>query len=152
MLLCNRYPNAVRVRPSQGDGGIDVFVPGPAGFGPERAVYQVKRFNENLTSGQKRKIKRSYQRVVETSQKEGWRITEWHLVMPLDLTNPNLGWLDDIIADADFPCETNGLVFCDTLAASYPKVIDYYLRDGKDRLQAEMNNVIGFHCTRLQGP
>ena len=90
--------------------------------------------------------------MVETSQKEGWRITEWHLVMPLDLTNPNLGWLDDIIADADFPCETNGLVFCDTLAASYPKVIDYYLRDGKDRLQAEMNNVIGFHCTRLQGP
>jgi predicted AAA+ superfamily ATPase len=65
MLLCSRYPNAVRVRPSQGDGGIDVFVPGPAGFGAERAVYQVKKFSENLTSSQKRKIKRSYQRVVD---------------------------------------------------------------------------------------
>jgi hypothetical protein len=90
--------------------------------------------------------------VVETSAKEGWRIMEWHLVMPLDLTNQNLSWLDDIIAYADFPCETNGLVFCDTLAANYAKVIGYYLRDGNDRLQAEMNNVIGFHCTRFKGP
>jgi hypothetical protein len=49
----------------------------------------------------------------------------------LDLTSPDLGWLDDIIADADFPCETNGLVFCDTLAANYPKVIDYYLREAR---------------------
>ena len=141
MLLCSRHPNAVRVRPSQGDGGIDVFVPGPTGFGAERAVYQVKKYCENLTSSQKRKIKRSYQRVVETSKKEGWRITEWHLVMPLDLTDKNLGWLDEVIADAGFPCETNGLLFCDTLAANYPKVIDYYLRDGKDRLQAELNNL-----------
>ena len=31
---------------------------------------------------------------VEASEKEGWRITEWHLVMPLDLTSHNLGWLD----------------------------------------------------------
>jgi hypothetical protein len=138
MLLCNRYPNAVRMRPTQGDGGIDVFVPGPAGFGAERAVYQVKRYCENLTSTQKRKIKNSYQRVVETSRKEGWRITEWHLVTPLDLTNQNLGWLDKVVADANFPCETNGLVFCDALAANHPKVIDYYLRGGKERLQADV--------------
>ena len=90
MLLCNQYPNAVRVRPSQGDGGIDVFVPGSAGFGAERAVYQVKKYSENLTSSQNRKIKRSYQRMVETSNEEGWRITEWHLVMPLDLTDKSL--------------------------------------------------------------
>jgi hypothetical protein len=116
-------------------------VPGPGGWGAERAVYQVKRFCENLTGGQKRKIKSSYQRVVATSKKEGWKITEWHLVMPLDLTTQNLSWLDDVVVDSEFNCETNGLVFCDTLAASYPKVIDYYLRDGKERLQAELNNL-----------
>ena len=64
-----------------------------------------------------------------------------------------------MIADADFPCESNGLVFCDTLAADYPKDIDCYLRDGKDRLQAEMNNptaivsgkaVKGFHSAVQQ--
>lgn len=141
MLLCNRYTSAVRVRPSQGDGGIDVFVPGPAGFGAERAIYQVKKYCENLTAKQKREIKRSYQRVVETSKEEGWRITEWHLVMPLDLTDKNLGWLDVVTKDAGFACETNGLTFCDSLAAAYPKVIDYYLHDGKDRLQAEVNNL-----------
>ena len=90
MLICSMYPDAVRVRPSQGDGGIDVFVPGEAGFAKERAVYQVKKYSENLVSSQKRKIKGSFHRVVETSEKEGWRITEWHLVMPLDLTGQNL--------------------------------------------------------------
>jgi hypothetical protein len=141
MLLCSRFPNAVRVRPSQGDGGVDVFLPGPAGFGEERAVYQVKKYCENLTSTQKRKIKASYAKAVEASKRESWRITEWHLVMPLDLTSQNLGWLDGVIENAEFPCETNGLVFCDTMAADYPNVVDYYLRDGKDRLQTELSNL-----------
>jgi hypothetical protein len=51
---------------------------------------------------------------------------------------PESRWLDKVVADANFPCETNGLVFCDTLAANYPKVIDYYLRGGKERLQADV--------------
>lgn len=143
MLLCSRFPNAVRVRPSQGDGGIDIFIPGPAGWGKERAIWQIKRYCDNLGGTEKRAIKRSFARVVETSKKEGWTITEWHLVMPLDLTTQNLGWLDTYIADTgvDFPCKTHGLLLCDTLAANNPKVIDYYLRDGKDRLQAELNNL-----------
>jgi hypothetical protein len=79
-----------------------------------------------------------------------------HAVGPDDAES----WLlDEVIADADFPCEPNGFVFCDTLAADYPKIIDYYLRDGKDRLQAEMNNltaivsgkaVNGFHSAAQQ--
>jgi hypothetical protein len=47
------------VRPSQGDGGVDIFVPGPTGFGSERAVYQVKQYSSILTASQKRKIKNS---------------------------------------------------------------------------------------------
>lgn len=149
MLLCSRYPNAVRVRPSQGDGGIDVFLPGPAGWGKERAVWQIKRYCDNLGGTEKRAIKRSFSRVIETSCKEGWRITEWHLVMPLDPTSQNLGWLDSHVADAGFRCETHGLMFCDTLAANYPKIIDYYLRDGKERLQAEMDNLTRILSGRL---
>jgi hypothetical protein len=143
MLLCRRFPNAVRVRPSQGDGGIDIFIPGTAGWAKERAVWQIKRYCANLYSTEKRAIKRSFARFVETSKKEGWQITEWHLVMPLDLTSQNLGWLDTYIADAevDFPCETHGLLLCDTLAAKYPEIVDYYLRDGKERLQAELTNL-----------
>jgi hypothetical protein len=66
-------PNAVRIRPSQGDAGIDVFIPGPAGWGKEREVWQIKRYCENLTGTQKRSIKRSFSRVVEASKKDGWR-------------------------------------------------------------------------------
>ena len=80
-----------------------MFVPGPAGFQAERAVYQVKRFSENLTSSQERQIKRSYQRVLKAGGDEGWRITEGHLVMPLDLTKHNLPWLGEMTSDADFP-------------------------------------------------
>lgn len=149
MFICSDFPNAVRVRPSQGDGGVDIFVPGSEGFAKQRAVYQVKKFYENLTSSQKRKITRSFNEVVAASEKEGWEITEWHLVMPLDLTDHNLAhWLKDLTADAEFPCETHGLLYCDTKAAQYPKVVDYYLRDGKDRLQAAMNNLTAIVARR----
>ena len=89
-VVWKQKPKNVGGGPTQGRRGRDVFVPGSAGFGAERAVYQVKKYSENLTSSQNRKIKRSYQRMVETSKEEGWRITEWHLVMPLDLTDKSL--------------------------------------------------------------
>jgi len=47
MLLCTEYPNAWRIRPGRGDGGVDVFVP----LSDDRAlrdVYQVKKFASNL--------------------------------------------------------------------------------------------------------
>lgn len=142
MFICSDFPNAVRVRPSQGDGGVDIFVPGPNGFAQQRAVYQVKKFNANLSSSQKRKITRSFNTVVAASKKEGWEISEWHLIMPLDLTDHNLAqWLKDLTSDAEFPCETHGLLYCDTKAAQYPKIVDYYVRDGKERLEAAMNNL-----------
>ena len=141
MLICSNFPNAVRVQPSQGDGGLDIFVPGPAGYDKQREVYQVKRFCERLNSSQKRKIKRSFESVIETANAEGWEITKWHLVMPLDPTDNELRWFQELVQDCGFHCEINGLLFCDTLAAHYPKVIDYYLRDGKDRLQAAMDNL-----------
>lgn len=146
MFICSEFPNAVRVRPSQGDGGVDVFVPGEGGFAVEREVYQVKKYAENLTSSQKREITRSYKRVIAASLKEGWKIAKWHLVMPLDLTDHNLAnWLKELTADAEFPCETHGLLYCDTAASRYTKVVDYYLRDGKELLEgaiAALTNVL----------
>lgn len=142
MLICSQFTNAVRVRPSQGDGGVDIFVPGEGGFAEERIVYQVKKYTENLTAGQKTKITNSFNRVVAASGKEGWRLAEWHLVMPLDLTDHNLAnWLRELTEDAEFPCETHGLLFCDTYASRYPNVVDYYHRDGKERLDSAMERL-----------
>ncbi|MEN4446349.1 hypothetical protein [Mycobacterium sp. SM3041] len=150
MFICSDFPNAVRVRPSQGDGGVDIFVPGPEGFAKHRTVYQVKKYHANLTSSQKRKITKSFNNVVDASKAEGWEVIEWHLVMPLDLTDHNLAnWLKQLTADAKFPCETHGLLYCDTKAAQYPKVVDYYMRDGKERLQAAVDNLTAIIAHRV---
>jgi len=58
MLLCRENPSAVRIRPSRGDGGIDVLTPSRDGTGV--AVYQVKSFTRNLTQGQKAQAERSF--------------------------------------------------------------------------------------------
>ena len=50
--------------------------------------------------------------------------------------------------DADFPCAAKGLLYCDTKAAQYPKIVDYYIRDGKERLQAAMNNLTAIIARR----
>jgi hypothetical protein len=52
VLLYSKHPRAVRVRPSRGDGGVDVLVPHPDQPG-KTDVYQIKKFAENLTSNQK---------------------------------------------------------------------------------------------------
>jgi hypothetical protein len=141
MLICSRFPNAVRVTPSQGDGGIDIFVP-TQDADKQREVYQVKSFHERLNSSRKRQITRSLKEVIKTTAEEGWEIMRWHLVMPLDLTDNELKWFHETLTkDCKFPCEVNGLLFCDTMAAHYPKVIDYYLRDGRERLQEQMSNL-----------
>ncbi|MGV0041671.1 hypothetical protein [Mycobacterium colombiense] len=141
MLICTVRPSAVRVTPSQGDGGLDIFVPGPEGMAKEREVYQVKRYCERLSSSQKRKINRSLQTLIQTAKTEGWQITKWHLAMPLDPTDNEIRWFNELTQNCEFPCEINGLLFCDTLAARFPKVTDYYLRDGRERLEGAMNNL-----------
>jgi hypothetical protein len=143
MFICTRYPNAVRVQPSQGDGGLDIYVSAREDAGVEqREVYQVKSFTERLTSSRKRQISRSLQEAIKTAAEEGWRMSKWHLVMPLDLTDNELRWFhEELPKDCDFDCEIHGLLFCDTLAAQYPKVVDYYLRDGRERLQDAVNNL-----------
>ena len=48
MLLCSQMPNAKHLRPGQGDGGADVFDPGPEGLNVGRDVYQVKRLSADM--------------------------------------------------------------------------------------------------------
>jgi hypothetical protein len=67
-------------------------------------------------------------------------IETWLLTLPLDPTPEQYQWLLDEAADANVPfdVEWRGLVFLEGLAADYPQVIDYYLRDGKDRLEGSI--------------
>ncbi|MCU1642822.1 MAG: hypothetical protein JWN03_3097 [Nocardia sp.] len=134
MLLCSEMPSAQRVRPAQGDGGIDIFVAGDDGPTVSRAIYQVKKFAANLTNSQKRQITKSFNRVLDTSNNEGWAITQWHLVCPLTPTPGNLNWFVGLTENAGFPCYWLDLDRLNMLASKYPALIDWYLHDGKQRL------------------
>lgn len=149
VMLSRENPRAQHVRPSQGDAGLDVVVP----VGPEGLVddYQVKAFATNLTSGQKRQIRKSLGSAVATHNDpaSGDTIRNWYLTLPLDATRQQQKWLADLATElaAPFACEWRGLAFLDGLAAKYPEVIDYHLRDGKERLQqaiSDLRAAVGF--------
>lgn len=112
MLIYNKHPRATRIRPSQGDFGIDVMVPhaadgalatsaGGAQDPVQMDVYQIKKFATNLESTQKTQIENSFRRVLIGLIRRGIALTDWYLVMPLDPTLENLDWFtqmpDDVI-------------------------------------------------------
>jgi len=100
MLLCRENPAATHIRPSRGDGGIDVLVPADDGSGI--IVYQVKSFHSNLTASQKAQVERSFHRLVDFAKAHDLKVLEWYLTLPLDPTTENLlDWLADLTAGHD---------------------------------------------------
>lgn len=137
VLLGNKNQRAFRIRPSRGDGGLDVLVPATRqGYFDD---YQVKKFATNLDDSQKRQIVESLKRARDTHNDPSnpFLIETWLLTLPLDPTREQFKWLGDEAANLNVPFKVDwkGLGFLEGLAADYPQVIDYYLRDGKDRLQ-----------------
>lgn len=161
-LLYNWNGRAQRIRPTQGDFGIDVIIPATDGAEPWD-VYQIKKYATNLTSGQKSKIVESFARMIIGVVRESLPIRNWYLAMPLDPTMNNLReWfsglpeaaiefatklgknsltIDEVVRAHEWlqadgrKIEWKGLNFCESLAADYPRVIDYYLHDGSERLR-----------------
>jgi hypothetical protein len=161
-LIYNRHSRALRIRPSQGDYGIDVIV--PTETTPETwDVYQIKKFALNLTTGQKTQIKDSFKRILLALVRRDVPLNNWYLVTPLDPTLENLlDWFkqmpeeaiaeltaDPKVALTDEEKATirawrndplrvigwKGLNFCENLAADFPYVIDYYIHGGRERLR-----------------
>lgn len=134
-MLCREFaPKANRIKSSQGDGGIDVRVPSGSGID----VYQVKSFTGNINSSRLRQIKHSFETLLAFAEEEELHISRWFLVVPENPTKEQLKWLEHLTSAADFPCSWRGLDFVEGLVAKYPDVIDYYLHDGKDRLEAKL--------------
>src|SRR5262249_16354536 len=103
--------------------------------GEAATVYQVKRYTGNITATRKRHIKKSWMTLLAYADENSITILAWYLVMPENPTKEQLEWFKELTEEATFPCAWRGLDFVDGLAAKYPDVIDYYLRDGKDRLE-----------------
>ena len=88
-----------------------------------------------MTASQRKQIQDSLSRFEQYRIERSVTISEWHRVLPLDPTHENLEWLSELTADLPYTCDWRGLSFIDGLAAEFPDVIDYYIRDGRQRLE-----------------
>jgi hypothetical protein len=59
----------------------------------------------------------------------------------LDPISEDEEWLRQLNAQAPFPCDWKGQLFWDSEAAKHAQVIDYYLRDGKARLEGRVRDL-----------
>lgn len=126
-LLGIEQPKSVRVRPDQGDGGVDIFAP----VGSEAIdVYQVKHYPGRLHWA---KIQRSLDRLADGIWL-GRKIRTWHLTVPKQPTPTNITRLDEIGANFPFDICWFGEDKLVALAARHPEVGAYYLGDGRARL------------------
>lgn len=123
--------DAIKIRPSRGDGGIDLIVYLDA---ETVDVYQIKKFAENLKSSQKAQIENSWQELSTTTAELHVKINSWHLVMPLDPTNENLKWAKELVEPSGTELIWDGLSRVDGWASKHPEVIDYYFANGKEEV------------------
>lgn len=123
--------NAIKIRPSRGDGGIDLIVYLDA---ETVDIYQIKKFAENLKNSQKAQIENSWQKLSTTIAVLQVKINSWHLVMPLDPANENLRWAKELVEPSGTKFIWDGLSRVDGWASKYPEVIDYYFSNGKEEV------------------
>lgn len=132
IMICRRNERAARRRPGQGDRGIDVYVPTEDG---RIDVYQVKRHDQPLTTSQWKKVKNSYDTLAQACTEGRFSVRNWYLTLPLNQSESDEAKFVDLTAGSVFEsCEWRGLTWLDALASEYPEVVDYYLKDGKARL------------------
>jgi hypothetical protein len=136
VLLFQERPTAWRRRPSQGDGGLDVGEPNARGY----HVYQIKGFTGSMRSSRRRQVRRSFERILDDPRLDR-PVTGWSLVAPMDQTSEDEEWFRELTARAPFPCDWRGQLFWDSEAAKHAHVIDYYLRDGKGRLEERVRDL-----------
>lgn len=143
IMLSRQNPGSQRIRPSQGDKGIDILVPVETGV----EVYQVKSYTGRIDSTRRKHIKQSWNRLQQYRVESGLPVVAWHLIMPEDPTTGDLDWFKELTRDADCLCTWKGLDFVEGLAAAHPEVIDYIFRDGKGRLETKIEDlmaIVGF--------
>ncbi len=146
MLLCRRHIRAARRRAGQGDRGVDVMVPTDEG---RLDIYQVKKFDRPLTASQWTKIRESYETLVRACAEGRLAVRNWHLALPLDQSEADEAKFAEMTADTPFErCEWNGLAWLDALAAEFPDVVDYYLHDGRARLEEAHRDLMRVLDTR----
>src|SRR4051812_7822071 len=145
-MLCRRFPHANRIRPDQGDGGIDVMVPVGDGL---YDIYQIKGFTASLDDSQKQQVKKSLKRIAANPHV---KVRDWYLVVPVNPTpTQEFMWFQPATANYEFDCHWFGLDQCVGLAAEYPDVSRYYLGSGQHELEQALGNLRAIAPLALSG-
>lgn len=135
VLLGREHPQSVHLRPARGDGGIDILDP----VGDGRVdVYQVKYFPTALTDSRKDQIRRSMRRLAGNPRVE---VRKWYLVLPLNPSADEHEWFERYLHKCGVTGEWFGLSKLEGLAAAHQDVIDYYVRDGRERLEKSIEQL-----------
>lgn len=128
-LIGIEHPRSVRVRPAQGDGGVDIFDPvGTA----EVDVFQAKYYPNQL---QWTKIAASLEPLSSGGRWLDRRVRNWYLVVPKQPTPNDITKLDELAESVPFHLAWFAEDRLVALAAAHPEVGDYYLGDGRAQLK-----------------
>ena len=138
--ICKENPDAIRIRPSKGDHGIDLMDPSD----PRKPVdvYQIKKFATNLTHGQKKQIKKSWKALITYAQETGLNIRHWYLAMPLNPTTENINEICKLTQGSGIEFSLIGLDKINGWAAKYPEVQDYFLNGEQDTIYKRATKLI----------
>lgn len=137
VMLLQERPRAWRRERSRGDAGVDVADAHVDGY----EVLQIKSFTGSLTSRRKRDIEKAYQSALAGGELDR-PITSWRLLLPMDPSKEAEKWFKKLTASAPFECEWLGKARVDLLAATHPHVVDYYLRDGRSRVEQRYRDLL----------
>jgi len=132
VYICKENPDAVRIRPSKGDHGIDLMNPS----NPSKSVdvYQIKKFATNLGYSQKKQIKDSWNALIAYVKETGLNLRHWYLVMPLNPTTENISEICQLTQGSGIDFSLIGLDTINGWAAKYPEVQDYFLNGEQDTI------------------
>jgi hypothetical protein len=135
VLLLQRQ-SGWRRRPSHGDGGVDVV----RILGDGYEVIQIKSHTTALSRKQRNRVAEGLRQVIDDPELDR-PVVAWRLLVPVDPTKEAERWFREMTADAPFDCSWWGRAHVDGLAAAGAHVVDWYFRDGRDRLEARMRDL-----------
>lgn len=144
--LCRRHTHARRIKPSQGDGGLDVVVPVSDGSQLLVDNYQVKKFADDLNDSRKHQIRKSLTRAIAThndTESFDYSIASWYLALPMELTREQEKWLFDLAdeLEAPFPVRIFSLTAIEELLLDAPNIREYYLGDGMAKVSEMLSQM-----------
>jgi hypothetical protein len=121
VLLSHLHQRVKRLDGGGGDSGRDVHFKGNELYD----IYQMKYFPYRLGPVQRRQIKDSF----ETAS--ALKPTSWTLILPIDLTQGEEEWFDDLVDGELFTCNWRGKTWLDAKFAERPFIAKYFL-EGAD--------------------